>query len=158
MATRPPIRPAARIAGRAAEAILNSSEVNNNTASYTSGAGIVNHGTMTLNKSEVNGNTAAGSGVFASGGRVINAQGPPGAANTAVLTLKNSRGQQQSRRWRRWRHRQRCALGWPGTGTSNRRTRYVEPESGHRQHGIPRRRHLQLRGNDHAEGYVYYQQ
>jgi hypothetical protein len=57
-------------------AVLNSSEVDNNTASFTSGAGIVNHGTMTLNKSEVNGNTAAGSGVFASGGEIISAQGP----------------------------------------------------------------------------------
>ena len=39
-------------------AILNSTQVNNNTASHTSGGGIVNHGTMTLNNSQVNGNTA----------------------------------------------------------------------------------------------------
>ena len=65
------------------DAVLNNSEVDNNTASHTSGAGIVNHGTMTLNKSEVNGNTAAGSGVVASGGGIINAQGPPGAVGTA---------------------------------------------------------------------------
>ena len=46
---------------------------------------------MTLNKSEVNGNTASGHGVLASGGGIINAQGPPGAAGSAVLTLNNSR-------------------------------------------------------------------
>ncbi len=72
-------------------AVLNSTEVDNNTASFTSGAGIVNHGTMTLNKSEVNGNTAAGSGLVASGGGIINAQGPPGAVGTAILTLNHSR-------------------------------------------------------------------
>jgi hypothetical protein len=44
---------------------------------------------MTLNKSEVNSNTAAGSGVFASGGGIISAQGPPGSAPT-TLTLNNS--------------------------------------------------------------------
>jgi hypothetical protein len=41
-------------------AVLNSTQVDNNTASHTSGGGIVNHGAMTLNKSEVNGNSAAG--------------------------------------------------------------------------------------------------
>jgi hypothetical protein len=70
-------------------ATLNSTEVDNNTASFVSGAGIVNHGTMTLNKSEVNGNTAAGSGVVASGGGIISAQGPPGSVPT-TLTLNNS--------------------------------------------------------------------
>jgi predicted outer membrane repeat protein len=70
-------------------AILNHSEVNHNTAKFTSGAGIVNHGTMTLNKSEVNGNTAAGSGLAASGGGIINAQGPPGTPPT-TLTVNNS--------------------------------------------------------------------
>jgi hypothetical protein len=69
---------------------LNSTEVDNNTASHTSGAGIVNHATMTLNKSEVNGNTAAGSGVIASGGGIISAQGPPGSVPT-TLTLNNSK-------------------------------------------------------------------
>ena len=73
------------------DAVLNSSQVDNNTASHTSGAGIVNHGTMTLNKSEVNGNTAAGSGVVASGGGIINAQAPPGAVGTGILTLNHSR-------------------------------------------------------------------
>jgi hypothetical protein len=71
-------------------AVLNNSKIDNNTASHTSGAGIVNHGSMILNKSEVNGNTAAGSGPFASGGGIINAQGPPGASNTAILTINNS--------------------------------------------------------------------
>jgi hypothetical protein len=71
-------------------AVLNNSEVDNNTASHTSGAGVVNHGTMTLNHSEVNGNTAAGSGPVASGGGIINAQGPPGAVGSAVLTLNHS--------------------------------------------------------------------
>ena len=70
-------------------AVLNSTKVDNNTASHTSGAGIVNHGTMTLNKSEVNGNTAAGSGVVASGGGIVSAQGPPGTAPT-TLTINNS--------------------------------------------------------------------
>ena len=73
------------------DAVLNNSEVDNNTASHTSGAGIVNHGTMTLNKSEVNGNTAAGSGLVASGGGILNAQGPPGSVDTGILTLNNSR-------------------------------------------------------------------
>src|SRR6185437_551872 len=71
-------------------ATLNSTKVDNNTASHTSGAGIVNQGTMTLNKSEVNGNTAAGTGVVASGGGIISAQGPPGSVSTA-LTLNNSK-------------------------------------------------------------------
>jgi hypothetical protein len=44
---------------------------------------------MTLNKSEVNGNTAAGSGVFASGGGIVSAEGPPGSVPT-TLTLNNS--------------------------------------------------------------------
>jgi hypothetical protein len=70
-------------------ATLNSTKVDNNTASFTSGAGIVNHGTMTLNKSEVNGNTAAGTGLNASGGGIINAQGPPGTVPT-TLTVNNS--------------------------------------------------------------------
>jgi hypothetical protein len=71
------------------DAVLNNSKVDNNTASFTSGGGIVNHGSMTLNNSEVNGNTAAGSGVVASGGGIVSAQGPPGTAPT-TLTLNNS--------------------------------------------------------------------
>ena len=87
--TGPPI--AAGGIANGSDAVLNNSEVDNNTASHTSGAGIVNHGTMTLNKSEVNGNTADGSGLVASGGGILNAQGPPGAVDTGVLTLNNSR-------------------------------------------------------------------
>jgi hypothetical protein len=70
-------------------ATLNNTQVDNNTASFTSGGGIVNHGTMTLNKSEVNGNIAAGSGLTASGGGIISAQGPPGTGST-TLTINNS--------------------------------------------------------------------
>jgi hypothetical protein len=54
------------------------------------GAGIVNHGGMTLKHSEVNRNTAAASGVAGSGGGILNAQGPPGTT-PAVLTLDRSR-------------------------------------------------------------------
>lgn len=71
-------------------AVLNSTQVNNNTASHTSGGGIVNHGQMTLKNSQVNGNTAAGTGLVASGGGIISAQGEPGSAPT-TLTLINSR-------------------------------------------------------------------
>jgi hypothetical protein len=71
------------------DASLNKSEVDNNTASHVSGAGIVNHGTMTVNNSEVNGNIAAGTGLVASGGGIINAQGPPGTGTT-TLSLNNT--------------------------------------------------------------------
>jgi hypothetical protein len=71
-------------------AVLNNTQVTNNTASHTSGGGIVNHGTMTLINSQVNRNSAAGSGVVASGGGIISAQGMPGSAPT-TLTLINSR-------------------------------------------------------------------
>jgi hypothetical protein len=70
-------------------AILNQSEVDNNTASHTSGGGIVNHATMTLNHSRVVGNSAAGEGVLSSGGGIVNADGPPGTP-PAVLTLNQS--------------------------------------------------------------------
>lgn len=70
-------------------AVLNNTQVNNNTASHTSGGGIVNHGTMTLKNSQVNRNTAAGSGVVASGGGIISAQGEPGSPPTN-LTLTNT--------------------------------------------------------------------
>jgi hypothetical protein len=46
---------------------------------------------MTLNNSEVDGNTAAGTGIVASGGGILNAQGPPGSVDTGILTLNNSR-------------------------------------------------------------------
>jgi len=71
-------------------ATLNSTKVDNNTTSHTSGAGIVNHGTMTLNKSEVNSNTAAGSGPVASGGGIVSAQGPQGTVPTTLI-INNSR-------------------------------------------------------------------
>ena len=73
------------------DAVLNNSEVDHNVAEFTSGGGIVNHGTMTLNKTDVDGNTAAGHGILASGGGIINAVGgPQGPANTGVLTLNSS--------------------------------------------------------------------
>ena len=73
------------------DAVLNNSEVDNNVARFTSGAGIVNHGSMTLNKTDVDDNIAAGHGVLASGGGIINAVGgPQGPANTGILTLNNS--------------------------------------------------------------------
>ncbi len=75
--------------------VLNSTQVDGNVASFTSGGGIVNHGAMTLNKSEVNNNKAAGRGAVASGGGIINAVacGPEGpcAPNTGVLTLNHTR-------------------------------------------------------------------
>ena len=71
-------------------AVLNNTQVNNNTARYTDGGGVVNHGTMTLTNSQVNGNIAAGSGIVASGGGIISAQGMPGSPPT-TLTLINSR-------------------------------------------------------------------
>jgi predicted outer membrane repeat protein len=72
------------------EALLNNSKVDNNVATHASGGGIVNHGRMTLNNSEVNGNRAAASGLVASGGGIVNAEGPPGTGDT-TLTLNNSR-------------------------------------------------------------------
>lgn len=72
------------------DAVLNNTEVNRNTASLTSGAGIVNHATMTINHSEVNGNTAAGTGIAASGGGILNVQGPPNSGPANVLTLNHS--------------------------------------------------------------------
>jgi hypothetical protein len=70
--------------------LLNNSKVDNNVATHASGGGIVNHGRMTLNNSEVNGNRAAASGLVASGGGIVNAEGPPGTGDT-TLTLNNSR-------------------------------------------------------------------
>ncbi len=72
------------------DASLNNTEVDNNIASHGTGAGIANHGRMALNNSEVNGNIAAGSGVVASGGGIVNFEGPPGTGTTS-LTLNNSR-------------------------------------------------------------------
>jgi len=63
------------------DAVLNNTEVDGNTASHTSGAGIVNHGTMSLNNSEVNGNTAAGIGLLASAGAFSRSR-PAGAGTS----------------------------------------------------------------------------
>jgi hypothetical protein len=71
-------------------AVLNHSRVDNNKAPNGLGAGIVNHGGMTLKHSEVNRNTAAASGFAGSGGGILNAQGPPGTT-PAVLILDRSR-------------------------------------------------------------------
>ena len=136
--------------------MLNNSQVDNNTASHTSGAGIVNHGTMTLNKSEVNGNTAAGSGVVASGGGIINAQGPPGAAGTGILTLNNSRVNNNRAGGDGGGIANGVPLGGPmpllgGAGD-------VESQPGDRQHRRPRRRHLQLRRNGDALGHGCHRQ
>jgi len=72
------------------DAVLNHSRVDNNKAPNGLGAGIVNHGMMTLKHSEVNRNTAAASGFAGSGGGILNAQGPPGTT-PAVLIVDHSR-------------------------------------------------------------------
>jgi hypothetical protein len=69
-------------------AVLDHSRVDNNTAPNGLGAGILNHGTMTVNHSEVNGNTAAASGFPGSGGGILNVQTGPG---TGLLTLDHSK-------------------------------------------------------------------
>ena len=72
------------------DAVLNHSKVDHNKAPNGIGAGIVNHGTMSVNRSEVNGNTAAASGFPGSGGGIFNAEGPPGTGG-GILTLDHSR-------------------------------------------------------------------
>ena len=52
--------------------MIDHSQVDNNNAPNGSGAGVVNHGTMSLSHSEVNGNTAAASGGLGSGGGIFN--------------------------------------------------------------------------------------
>jgi hypothetical protein len=69
--------------------VINNSRIGKNVAAHTSGAGIVNHGTMTLNRSVVFNNTAEGQGPLASGGGIINAVAP-GGANSGILTLNAS--------------------------------------------------------------------
>jgi hypothetical protein len=71
-------------------AVLNHSRVDHNRAPNGIGAGIVNHGSMTIKFSEVNRNTAAASGLVGSGGGILNAQGPPGTT-PSVLTVIRSR-------------------------------------------------------------------
>ena len=70
-------------------AVLDHSQVDNNTSPHGIGAGIVNHGMMNLSYSEVNGNTAPASGVLGSAGGILNSQGPPGTT-PAVLTIDHS--------------------------------------------------------------------
>ncbi len=55
--------------------MIDHSQVDNNNAPNGIGAGVVNHGTMTLSHSEVNGNTASASGGLGSGGGIFNASG-----------------------------------------------------------------------------------
>lgn len=71
-------------------AVLNHTKVDNNRAPNGIGAGIVNHGTMTVKRSEVNRNVASTSGIVGSGGGILNAEGPPGTT-PASLTIVNSR-------------------------------------------------------------------
>jgi hypothetical protein len=72
------------------DAVLNHSRVDRNHAPNGIGAGVVNHGMMTIRHSEVNRNTAAATGFAGSGGGIVNAQGPPGTT-PAVLTILNTR-------------------------------------------------------------------
>lgn len=70
-------------------AVISHSEVESNTTPNGIGAGIVNHGMMTITHSEVNRNAAPATGVFGSGGGILNAQGPPGTT-PSVLTISYS--------------------------------------------------------------------
>jgi hypothetical protein len=72
------------------DAVLNHSKVDHNKAPNGIGAGIVNHGTMTIKQSEVNRNVASASGIVGSAGGILNVEGPPGTTPTA-LTIVNSR-------------------------------------------------------------------
>jgi hypothetical protein len=70
-------------------ATISHSEVEHNATPNGIGAGIVNHGMMAISHSEVNRNTAPATGVFGSGGGILNAQGPPGTT-PSVLTISYS--------------------------------------------------------------------
>jgi hypothetical protein len=70
-------------------AVLDHSQVDNNSSPHGIGAGIVNHGMMAISHSEVNGNTAPASGILGSAGGILNSQGPPGTT-PAVLTIDYS--------------------------------------------------------------------
>ena len=72
------------------DAVLNHSRVDHNRTPNGAGAGIVNHGMLTIRHSEVNRNTASASGFAGSGGGIVNAQGPPGTT-PSVLTIVFSR-------------------------------------------------------------------
>jgi hypothetical protein len=69
--------------------VISHSEVEHNTVPNGIGAGVVNHGMMTISHSEVNRNTASASGVLGSGGGIVNAQGPPGTT-PSVLSIDHS--------------------------------------------------------------------
>jgi hypothetical protein len=73
-------------------AVINNTQVDGNKALHTSGAGIVNHGTMQVNNSEINRNMAQGHGPVASGGGIINVNAGPitGATTSGILTINNS--------------------------------------------------------------------
>ena len=70
-------------------ATISHSEVEHNNTPNGMGAGVVNHGMMTISDSEVNRNHATASGVLGSAGGIINAQGPPGTT-PSVLTIDHS--------------------------------------------------------------------
>ena len=72
------------------KARIDHSQVEHNKAPNGIGAGIVNHGLMTVKSSEVSGNTASASGFNGSGGGILNSEGPPGTT-PAVLTLIRTR-------------------------------------------------------------------
>jgi hypothetical protein len=67
-------------------ASISDSAVNRNDAPNGIGAGIVNHGMMTIIRSVVSRNAASAGGVVGSGGGIVNTQGPPGTT-PAVLTI-----------------------------------------------------------------------
>lgn len=66
-------------------AVLNHSRVDHNHAPNGIGAGIVNHGMMTIRHSAVIRNIAAAGGFAGSGGGIVNAQGPPGTTPAALM-------------------------------------------------------------------------
>lgn len=70
-------------------AVISHSAVEHNTVPNGIGAGVVNHGMMTISHSEVNRNHASASGVIGSGGGIVNVQGPPGTT-PSVLTIDHS--------------------------------------------------------------------
>jgi hypothetical protein len=66
-------------------AVIDHSQVDDNMAPNGPGAGIVNHGPMTITHSEVNRNTAAASGFAGSGGGILN------IAPSTVLNIEHSK-------------------------------------------------------------------
>lgn len=72
------------------KARIDHSQVEGNNTPNGMGAGIVNHGLMTVKYSQVSGNIASASGFNGSGGGILNSEGPPGTT-PAVLTLVRTR-------------------------------------------------------------------